>query len=505
MSGRTPSTVKSSVAQLVNDARERGEPINQLVNALADQHGVSRSTIFRWADGQHVKPRARVALDRDELVVIAQHQGNLRSAYEELRRGGLEISYRQFCRRFDAVDTDFQIAVTDGVQAMIGAGLYNVQDSQYARSDVFGFDHTEVPVWVRDVTGGPPRKLWISVATDWATGLIFTPTFTDGDERLKGDPNTSSIVALVTSVMLGHDIGDVRVGGVPSLWVFDNAAAHFAEEVRQGFMHLGTTAHAIRPGSPWENGPTENAINVIERAVWRQLPGYTNHLPTRYSKPLWTDDDLMSPEAVVAVTVAGIERLNQEARVKRLGGRTRVQAWSESEGLLEFAPHDLVQHVFTRPHNGERKVSKNGVHFDKIDYTSPKLAGHVGRTVEIRHLKNDRSFIDVHLDGELLCRATPAKNLTRAQRGAIARQRRSRQGKAELIQKASKQRALEMADAEHAEAILRGDVSDNDDDTPMWKGWEVDPDLKTAFKLFEEHYGPLDLADLEDGGLDAER
>ena len=499
MSARTPAATKQAIAQLVNDARQHGEAINDLVRDLAAQHKVARSTIFRWADGLHIQPRTRVALGRDDLVVIARHQGNLRAAYEELKRTGLDITYRHFCRRFEAVDTDYRIAVTEGVQAMIRAGLYNVQDGQYERSDVFGFDHTEVPVWVRDPGDDKPRKMWISVAVDWATGFIFTPTFTEGDERLKGDPNTTSIVSLVASVMLGQDCGDARVGGIPSLWVFDNAAAHFAEEVRQGFMHLGTTAHAIRPGSPWENGPTENAINVIERATWKRLPGYTNHLPTRYGKPLWEDDELLSSDELIAITVAEIERINREAAVKRLKGRTRLQAWCEADGLLEFADHDLVQHVFTRPHDGKRKVSKSGVFFRGMYYTSPKLAGHIGRTVEIRHLKADRSFLDVYLDGDLLCRATPAKNLTREQRSAIARQRRSRQGTAERIQKASKQRALEIADAEHADAILRGDVT-AEDEPESWNDQEIDAE-RTMFDLVEKRYGPLDLDGLdEDGG-----
>ena len=503
MSRRTPAATKKAVAQLVTDARERGEPVNELVTALASQHGVARSTIFRWADGQHLEPRTRTALGRNELIVIARHQGNLRSAFDDLRLSGLDISYRQFCRRFDAVDTDFRLAVTEGTQAMVRAGLYNVQDGQYARGDVFGFDHTEVPVWVRDPDDEKPRKIWISVAVDWGTGLIFHPEFTEGDERLKGDPNTTSVVSLVASVMLGQDLDDVQIGGVPSLWVFDNAAAHFAEEVHQGFMHLGTTAHAIRPGSPWENGATENAINVIERAIWRRLPGYTHHLTTRYGKPMWADEDLLTRGELIAITVTELERINREGAVKRLGGRTRLQAWCEADGLLEFAPHDLVQHVFTRPHNGKRKVSKNGVHFNKIEYTSPKLAGHVGRTVEIRHLKTDPSFIDVYLDGELLCRATPAKNLTREQRRVIASQRRSREGKAERILKAGKERALEIADSEHAEAILRGDVTT--DDEPGNNGVEVDEDLEAAFRLFEQRYGPLDLDDLDDGGHDADR
>jgi hypothetical protein len=508
MSERTPAVTKQAVARLVNDARGCGESINELVTSLATQHGVARSTIFRWAGGQHVEPRGRVALEREHLVVIARHQGNRRAAYEDLERSGLDISYRQFCRRFDAVDTDFQIAVTEGIQAMIRAGLYNVQDGQYERGDVFGFDHTEVPVWVLDPGDDNPRKIWISVAVDWATGFIFTPTFTEGDERLKGDPNTTSIVALVAGVMLGQDLGDVRVGGIPSLWVFDNAATHFAEEVRQGFMHLGTSAHAIRPGSPWENGPTENAINVIERGIWRRLPGYTNHLSTRYGKPLWKDEELLSADELIAITVAEIERINREAEVKRLEGRTRLQAWCDANGLLEFAEHEHVSHVFTRPHKGKRKVSKNGVHFKNIPYSSPKLAGHIGRTVEIRHLKTDASFIDVYLDGELLCRATPAQNLTRAQRSVIARQRRSRQASAERIQKASKQRAVEMADAEHADAILRGDVAP-EEETVTWNGLEVVPELKTMFDLVEGRFGALDLDDLDEpdgeGGCDADR
>jgi hypothetical protein len=505
MSTRAPAATKQTVARLINEARQDGRSINQLVTNLAGQLGVARSTIFRWADGQHVEPRVRVALDREHLVVIARHQGNLRAAHEELKRDGLDISYSQFCRRFEAVDTDYRIAVTEGIQAMLAAGIYNVQDGQYERAEVFGFDHTEVPVWIRDPGEDQPRKMWISVAVDWSTGFVFRPTFTEGDERLKGDPNTTSIVALVTSVMLGQDFGDVRVGGVPSLWVFDNAATHFAEEVRQGFMHLGTTAHAIRRGSPWENGPTENAINVIERAVWRRLPGYTHHLSTRYGKPIWKDEELLSADELIAITVTEIERINREAAVKRLGGRTRLQAWCEAPGLLRFAPHDRVRHLFTRPNRGTRKVSKNGIHFNDIAYTSPKLAGHVGRTVEIRHLRTDPSFIDVYLDGELLCTATPARNLSPAERSAIARQRRSRQSAAERIQKASKERALQIADTEHAEAILRGDVTP-DNANVNWNGWEVAPETKAMFDLVEERYGPLDLASLdEEGAPDVDR
>jgi len=52
--------------------------------------------------------------------------------------------------------------------------------------------------------------------------------------------------------------------------------------------------------------------------------------------------------------------------------------------------------------------------------------------------------------------------------------------------------------------ILRGDVPD-DDATTTWNGWEVEADLKTAFELFEEQYGPLDLANLDEGGDDAGR
>lgn len=486
MSTRTPAAIKQAVAKTVNEARSLGEPVNELVELLAKQHNVGRTSVYRWADGEHLVSHDRVALTREQLMVIASCQGSRRAAHEILTvEDGLTLSYSQFCRRLANVDTDLRVAVTEGVQAMQKAGLYNVQQDQYERGDAFGFDHTEIPVWYLDPGDTKPRKMWISIALDWATDFIFRPTFTEGDEALGGDPNTTTIVSMVTSIMLGREFDGHMVGGIPSLWVFDNAATHFAEEVQNGLAHTGTTAHAIRPGSPWENGPTENAVNVLERLIWKQMPGYTHHLSTRYGKGLWENDDLMSSDELIARTVAGVDRINRERPMKRLGGKTRFEAWKEAESLLRFVEPDQVRHLFVRTARQKYKIHKSGIHFNNVWYTSRRLAGNVGRKVEVRHLKTDPSFIDVYLDGELLCTATPAKNLSATERSIIARQRRANTATAERIQKASKKRARDIADREQAKAILDGDNGTSDSDTE-WNGWEVGATKKQALETTDD-------------------
>ncbi len=74
----------------------------------------------------------------------------------------------------------------------------------------------------------------------------------------------------------------------------------------------------------------------------------------------------------------------------------------------------------------EYPVTKNGVRFRNAWYMHANLNGHVGRMVTVRFLETDRSFIDVYLDGSLLCTCSVAAGLSREQRRELARVRRNR-------------------------------------------------------------------------------
>lgn len=77
-----------------------------------------------------------------------------------------------------------------------------------------------------------------------------------------------------------------------------------------------------------------------------------------------------------------------------------------------------------RQHADRCKVSKNGIRFDKIDWTAPEITGVVGRTVEIRYLPHDRTFIEVFLDGDHLSTAHPQQTLTADQEAAVIARRK---------------------------------------------------------------------------------
>lgn len=464
MSRVSPDT-KRAAAREVNACRALGGPVQQTAERLARQLLVHPRTVLRWADHQGLNTgRRRETLTRAELVEIARHQGCVRSAHASLRADGrTELSYSQFHRRLLATDTDFRLAVTQGLGAAMQAGLYNVQEGEYRRGDVFGFDHTEIPVWVWNPLEAEPRKIWVSLCLDWSTGLVFRPVFTEG-VGVRGDPNTSSVIALIASVLIGQELAGTIVGGTPGILTFDNALAHLADACANGFAATPIRAHVIRKGSPWENGPSENAIGVIEKRVWRPLPGYTHHLGTRFATLPWTKEDLLTPEELMARTVEGIEKLNTEAPMSRHQGKTRLEAWRADPLLPTFAEPTLVRHHFLNSSRASYKVTKNGVHFHGIWYVHPALHGKVGRVVGVRHLPTDPSFIDIYLGGEFLCSATPTAQLSREQRSRLAKTRRNRVASADrIVKKGAKIAAGEAArDAERSAFAGGADANDAD-------------------------------------------
>jgi putative transposase len=385
------------------------------------------------------------------LVVLASHSGNRYAAWDELYKSKeIDYQYRQFARRLQHTDTVLAAAVTEGVKAAIGNGLYNRLIESYSPGEVFSFDHTEVPVFVwpgrpKDI----PMKVWISLLTDWGTGFMFRPIFTQGLGGVRADPDTRSIIALVTGVLVGQEFDGQVVGGIPNLLVFDNALAHLGEAVKAGLLALPVSAHTIRLGSPWENGPTENSIGVLEKTAWQHYPGYSHHLSTRYGRSPWANNDLYTPEDLMARTVSDIARLNRTPRLARLHGMSSAEAWQASPRVIPLAPRELVRRNFLAAPRSQHKIEKNGVNFKGTWYQDGAFEGRVGSGCRLRYLPNDLSFVDVYtLDGEFLCtaKASYARSMTDIRE--VARGRRNQLARADRIVKAGTSRAVRLASQE---------------------------------------------------------
>ena len=121
------------------------------------------------------------------------------------------------------------------------------------------------------------------------------------------------------------------------------------------------------------------------------------------------------------VTVANwMDWYTTEHRVN--GHQTPLEAWkADGHPLDEVAPEQLWVDMLVA--KDRCKVSKNGIRFDKINWTAPEITGVVGRTVQIRFLPHDRTFIEVFLDGDHICTAHPQQTLTADEEAAVIARR----------------------------------------------------------------------------------
>ena len=132
-----------------------------------------------------------------------------------------------------------------------------------------------------------------------------------------------------------------------------------------------------------------------------------------------------------------MDRLDKE-------GKSRRQRWLEDPTPITVVPRDEVRHLFMGDPE-TRTVSKNGVRFDNIDYIDPgiELRGFRGRTVKIRYLPNERSFIDVYdTCGEFICTAVPTDRLDAEARGKLRRVRNNSFRRVDIILKEGAKKAV---------------------------------------------------------------
>jgi len=424
-----------------------------VVKSMAKHLEVAESTLYRWKKGEGLTVRQPMTLDREELICITQNQGNLTAAWKQLcAEGKLDIGYEAFTRRLHNTDTDTKAAVLEGMPAALGKSLFNTY-GPVPKMNTVAFDHKEIPVFVVDEKTGDPKKVWITLIIEYLTRWIFRPVITEGD-GIKGDPNTEAVVAQITGVLIGEEVEGfpgLLIGGLFENIRCDNALAHLANAVVHGHASLGIVPHFIRPASPWENGRIERVMRTSEVECYSTLPGYSHHLETRYGHSPWTPEDLLTVDELSAEIENWRFEYNTRRPHEALGDRTPLQAWLDDPTVVETVDPALVRHAYLAV-SGTRKISKNGVHFDGIDYQSIDFSGKVGRTVTIRHLPNDRSFIDVYLGDEFLTTAEPAAHLAPEQKARIARIRRNRTARLDRIIKTGARRAaaaaMERADRE---------------------------------------------------------
>lgn len=436
------AAAQSSVAHLKRLSQSNnGQVPSDILQATALRLGCGERTLWRWLKNGLPIPRQSRVLLKPHLSAIASAQGNLKRAWGDLQKRGLYVpGYRQFVRDVESLDPVTKNALRYGVAAGIDKGLY-LKANLESRLDRVIFDHTEADVRLQRVTNGKLEMFrpWVSLMIDSGTRFILAAVITEGD-GLKGDPNTESLVALMAAAIRGQKAEDgTFIGGVPKLVQCDNAKAHLADAMLSGFLHLGITGSLIRPGAPWEDGKVERLMRTFKDEFLATLPGFTAALATRYNKEVWQPSGCLPMAEFKELLMQWIDSYNFE-RIHSSLKTTPFEAWKADSTIIEEVNDDLLRHAFLAS-SKPRKVSKNGIRFEGIDYTDSKLAQIVGRKVTVRFLPNDRTFLDVISDGQFLCTAIPHSHLSIEERRVIVRNRNASVRKVDHIIKESQVRA----------------------------------------------------------------
>lgn len=176
---------------------------------------------------------------------------------------------------------------------------------------------------------------------------------------------------------------------------------------------------ALPAYSPHLKGGLERFWGFLKRDLLPPLPGYVEG-PVDLRGNHATATAALGEDAFLIKLADWIDDYLTN-HVVSTTGLTPLQAWRSDATPLQSIPAERlwIDFLIAKPTN----VSKNGARFDKIDYVAPELTGVVGRTVEIRHLPHDRSFIEVFVDGDHLCTAFPADLLSADETEAVIARR----------------------------------------------------------------------------------
>lgn len=474
--------VHAKVEHLRRLAQANGGRVpNWAVEGTASTLGCSKRSVWKWLEAGVPGPRRPAMLSDKELVVIAEHQGDRKAAWRQLvAAGDFTMSYSQFWRLLNSVDPITRTGVTEGVKQSLQRALY-LKGVTTARLDTLIFDHTEMDIFIRRFHAGKEESFrpWVSLLIDAHTRFLLAAVVTEGD-GVKGDPGTESLAALLARAVRGEEAKDgTFVGGVPHVVQCDNAKAHLANAMLNGYLELGIVLRLIEPASPWQDGRVERLMKTLRDEFLRPLPGYTKAFRDRYNHDAWELDQLLTMEQLVARLDAFIDDYNYN-RVHSALDATPFEAWRDDPTPVERVDDDLIRHGFQAEARG-RRVSANGIRFRGIDYIHPHLGKHPvygslsGREVHLRFLPNDRSFIDVYLGEEFVCTAVPHERLSRVERQRVVKQRKSDIRHVDHLVKQSKKRARQrFLDAESSFAPERDPLAPAADTQVAGAGDEED-------------------------------
>ncbi|RFB76696.1 Mu transposase C-terminal domain-containing protein [Methylovirgula sp. 4M-Z18] len=275
--------------------------------------------------------------------------------------------------------------------------------SASSANEVWQIDHTLVDVIIvdeqlRKPIGRPVLTIAIDVCTRMVAGFY-----------LSLDPPSSVSVGLCllhaaydkTSWMAERGL-DLTwpISGLPSILHCDNGAEFHSKALQNACREYGMKLQFRPPATPRFGGHIERLIGTVMGAV-HILPGTTfSNIKARgdYDAEGRATFTLRELEAWLTLQIAGV----YHHRIHSSLLRPPVNVWQDLQGKVDFdLPPDRMAFWTSFLPSIERRLSKDGIHFEKIRYWSDALSRDIGRgsRLTVRYDPRDLSRIFVRQSG----------------------------------------------------------------------------------------------------------
>lgn len=357
-------------------------------------------------DGDGVS-RGAFTVDEDVVTAVFLMTGNIAGAYDLLRRMGKAglPSVRHFRRAVAKQMGTLELAYARGGSKKARDFTVYLPTEVVRRNHTWELDHTELPIWVVPAGHKVAVRPWITAVLDRGTRYPLSWVVTFG--RPSVEQVRACLVQAITS-RLAPD-GQTLVGGLPIRTVWDRGLEFLSPSITEACMRLGVIPVALPAYSPHLKPHVERLWRFLKERHLPTLPGYADRVSDLRGHSAIADACL--GEAEFMLLLADWMDWYVTEHVHSSLGCTPLQAWQDDTTPIREVHDSQLWEDFLVA-KSRAKVSKNGIRFDTIDFVAPELVGKVGRSLEIRYLPHDRSFVEVFDGADHVCTAIPRHALT---------------------------------------------------------------------------------------------
>lgn len=359
---------------------------------FARSKGLHRSTIWRHkskaalgklSDGRRVNPGRTSLLDPRILgwslaYLESFPKAKIRQVCEEVaevaeREHWGRVNYWMLLRAINKLPADMRMALTGGAREMFEKTCLTVRRISGFPYQLVQMDSTDVPVWCLDVVTGELFRPWMTTIIDTFSRVILAL------QLHRREPNARDILITLKQAIFPKDRDDWPFYSLFLECQADNHPIFTSLDVKDAMLRLGAIYSHSPNASPNANGKQERFFRRFKEQFAANLISFTgkSHALGKANKAAipWPLMSKLAEKYLLKYHTA-------EHRGIHTSPWQRLHENLDIAHGLVFDAQDALDALKIRR---KFKLRRDGITLENgRDYSSPKLVGMKGKTIEVR-------------------------------------------------------------------------------------------------------------------------